>query len=131
VIVLDASAIFELVTRTARGSIVARRIADPDEGLHVPHLADLEVAQTLRRYERAADLDEDQAAEAFRAFLMLDLERHDHEPLLPRAWQLRANLTAYDAVYVALAEALEVPLVTCDARIARAPGLGRRVELVD
>lgn len=130
-IVLDASAIVELVTGTARGSSVALRIADPALGLHVPHLVDVEVLQALRRYERAAELEEGEATAALGAFLDLDLERHDHEPLLARAWELRANLSAYDAVYVALAEALDAPMVTCDARLARAPGLGRRVELVD
>lgn len=130
-IVLDASAIVELVTGTARGASVAARIADPAVGLHAPHLVDVEVLQALRRYQRAGELEEAGAAAALGAFLELDLERHGHEPLLARAWELRANLTAYDAVYVALAEALEAPMVTCDARLARAPGLGRRVELVD
>jgi predicted nucleic acid-binding protein len=131
VIVLDASAIFELVTRTARGSVVARRIADPEVALHAPHLVDLEVVQTLRRYERSAELDEGQAAEALRAFMDLDLERHEHAPLLARVWHLRENLTAYDAAYVALAEALDAKLVTCDARLARAPGMARRADLID
>jgi predicted nucleic acid-binding protein len=130
VIVLDASAIVELVTETARGVAVARRIDDPRVGLHAPHLVDVEVAQALRRYEGAGDLGGGRATAALHAFLELDLERHDHGPLLPRAWELRANLTAYDAVYVALAEALDVALVTCDARLARAPGLSRRVELI-
>ena len=130
-IVLDASAVVELVTGTERGASIARRIADPAVGLHAPHLIDVEVTQALRRYERGSDLEEGEAAAALGAFLELDLERHDHGPLLARVWQLRANLTAYDAVYVALAEALDAPMVTCDARLARAPGLGRRIELVD
>jgi predicted nucleic acid-binding protein len=59
----------------------------------------------------------------------LDLERHPHEPLLERIWALRKNLTAYDATYVALAEALNAILLTCDGKLARAPGLGKRIEL--
>jgi predicted nucleic acid-binding protein len=130
VIVLDASAVVELLLGTARGRAVAARIADPDLGLHVPHLADVEVAQALRRYEREGALDPDEARFAIDTLAELDLERHSHEPLLRRVWSLRENLTAYDAVYVALAEALDSKLVTCDARLSRAPGLSRRVELV-
>ena len=70
------------------------------------------------------------AAAALEDLRSLDLERHGHEPLLERVWALRDNLTAYDAVYVALAEALECTVLTCDGRLARAPGFSRRVELV-
>jgi predicted nucleic acid-binding protein len=127
---MDASAVVELVTATALGARVAARIADPEVGLHVPHLADVEVAQALRRWERAGELDAESAEAALSAYRQLDVERHAHEPLLARMWDLRQNLTAYDAVYVALAEALDARLITCDARLARAPGVARRVELV-
>jgi predicted nucleic acid-binding protein len=60
----------------------------------------------------------------------LDLQRHAHEPLLDRVWELRHNLSAYDAVYVALAEVLDTRVLTCDGRLARAPGVARCVELV-
>ena len=129
-IVLDASALVELLLGTRSGRTIGARIADPELALHVPHLADVEVAQALRRYVRDGDLEPDAAAEALELLRSLDLERHSHEPLLDRVWALRANLTAYDAVYVALAEALEATLLTCDARLARAPGLAGRVELV-
>jgi predicted nucleic acid-binding protein len=129
-IVLDASALVELLLGTKAGRAVATRIADPATSLHVPHLADVEVAQTLRRYVREGELDAASGAEALDDLRALDLERHSHEPLLGRVWALRPNLTAYDAVYVALAEALETRLVTCDGRLARAPGMARRVELV-
>jgi len=128
--VLDASALVELLLGTEAGRRVAVRIADPTLALHVPHLADVEVAQALRRYVREGALDRDSAAAALEDLRALDLERHSHEPLLERVWALRDNLTAYDAVYVALAEALECALLTCDGRLARAPGLSRRVELV-
>lgn len=129
-IVLDASALVELLLGTRLGGSIAGRIADPAVALHVPHLADVEVAQTFRRYVRSGELDEASAAGAIEDLRALDLERHAHEPLLDRVWALRDRLTAYDAVYVALAEALGATLVTCDAKLARAPGLGARVELV-
>lgn len=130
-IVLDASALVELLLGTDVGRTIADRIEDPAVGLHVPHLADVEVAQTLRRLWREGEIDAATAAEALVDLRDLDLERHSHEPLLERLWALRANLTACDAVYVALAEALETTLLTCDARLARAPGMSRRVTLVD
>ena len=105
-------------------------IADPADGLHVPHLADIEVAQALRRYVSERDIDEHTAATALDDFRALDLQRHAHEPLLDRVWDLRKNLTAYDAVYVALAEVLDDVLVTCDGPLSRAPGVAGRVVLV-
>jgi predicted nucleic acid-binding protein len=129
-IVLDASAVVELLLGTLLGRSVAARIAEPGLSLHVPHLVDVEVAQTLRRFVRSADLDAASAEQALEELRALDLERHSHEPLLDRVWALRGNLTAYDAVYVALAEALEATLLTCDGRLARAPGIRGRVVLV-
>ena len=129
-IVLDASALVELVLDTPAGRNIAARIADPSVGLHVPHLADVEVTQALRRYTREGEIDASAAAVALDDFRSLDLQRHAHEPLLDRVWKLRDNLSAYDAVYVALAEVLDTIVLTCDGRLARAPGLARRVERV-
>ena len=129
-IVLDASALVELLLGTSLGRSVAVRIADPEGSLHAPHLADVEVAQALRRYVRECEIDAGSAASALEDLRALDVQRHSHEPLLDRVWALRDNLTAYDAVYVALAEALGTTLLTCDGRLARAPGMARRVELV-
>ncbi len=128
-IVLDASALVELLLDTPTGRVIASRIADPALGLHVPHLADVEVVQALRRYANDGELDAAAAAVALEDLRALDLQRHDHEPLLDRVWELRHNLSAYDAVYVALAEVLDTKLLTCDGRLARAPGLARRAEL--
>lgn len=128
-IVLDASALVELLLGSELGRAVGARIADPELGLHAPHLADVEVAQALRRYVREGVLEAPAAEAALAELRALDLERHSHEPLLERVWALRENVTAYDAVYVALAEALDAPLLTCDGRLARAPGLRARVEL--
>ena len=130
-IVLDASCLVELLLGTPQGRAIATRIADPAVSLHVPHLADVEIAQTLRRLVRDKEIDADEAVMAIEDLRLLDLERHAHEPLLDRIWALRGNLSAYDAVYVALAEALDTTLLTCDRRLARAPGLAGRVELVD
>ena len=129
-IVLDASALVELLLGTSLGRTIAERIANPAAGLHMPHLADVEVAQALRRYVREGELDAGSAALALDDLRALDVQRHSHEPLLDRVWALRENLTAYDAVNVALAEALETTLLTCDGRLARAPGMARRVQLV-
>lgn len=129
-IVLDASALVELLLGTERGRTIAARIADPTLGLHVPHLLDVEITQTLRRYVRDGEVDATEAASALEDLHALDLERHAHEPLLDRMWALRQNLTAYDAAYVALAEALDTMVLTCDRKLARAPGMADRVELV-
>jgi predicted nucleic acid-binding protein len=129
-IVLDASAVVELVLGTEAGRSVGVRIADPSLSLHAPHLVDVEVTQALRRYVREGEIGAAEAAEALEGLRALDMERHAHEPLLDRVWELRANLTAYDAVYVALAEALNAVVLTCDSRLARAPGIKARIELV-
>jgi predicted nucleic acid-binding protein len=130
VIVTDASAVLELVLRTRRYPELARRILDPEESLHAPHLVDLEVAQVLRRYWLTGELTARRAEEALADLRDLQLERHPHEPLLARVWELRHNLTAYDAVYVALAEGLSAPLLTCDVRLGSAPAVRAQVEVV-
>lgn len=130
-IVLDASALVELVLGTEAGRRVAERIADPAVGLHAPHLVDVEVVQALRRLLHDKDIDSTMASMALEHFRALDLQRHAHEPYLDRVWALRQNLTAYDAVYVALAEVLDAVLLTCDARLANAPGKRARVEVVE
>ena len=129
-IVLDASALVELLLNTRAGQAVARRIADPNLGVHVPHLADIEVAQVLRRLASRGELKAAEASTAIEDLRSLDLQRHAHEPLLDRVWELRQNLSAYDAVYVALAEVLDTTVVTCDGRLARAPRAAKRVELI-
>ena len=128
--VLDASAAIELLLNTARGERIGRRLAADDEIVHVPHLVDVEVANVLRRYVSRGELDERRAALALEHWRSFDVERYPHEPFLPRVWRLRDNVSPYDAVYVALAEALGAVLVTGDRRLAAAPGLSVRVELV-
>jgi predicted nucleic acid-binding protein len=125
-IVIDASAVLELLL-TERGRAVGERALAVAERLHAPHLIDIEVVQTVRRLTLAKALTVRRAEETLTDFAALSVERHDHRTLIPRVWQLRDGLTAYDGAYVALAEALDAPLLTCDARLARAHGHRARV----
>ncbi|MEO5822633.1 MAG: type II toxin-antitoxin system VapC family toxin [Vicinamibacteraceae bacterium] len=129
-IVLDASAVLELLLGTPAGVEVGAHLVDSSVALHVPHLIDIEVAQVLRRYVREAQLSAADAADAIGDLRDLNLTRHAHEPLLDRIWDLRDNFSAYDAVYVALAEVLDASLVTCDRRLAHAPGMKKRAILI-
>jgi predicted nucleic acid-binding protein len=130
VIVVDASAILEVLLGTPDADRVAGRLFTPGETLHAPHLLDLEVAQVLRRYALAGDLEATRGVEALEDLADLPLTRYAHDLLLPRIWELRRNLTAYDAAYVALAEALAAPLVTRDAALASVRTHHARVELL-
>ena len=130
-IVLDASAMLALLLRTPGAAAIEARVLRRGETTHVPALLDLEVAQVLRRYASRGDVTPARAAIALDVLIGFPMERYAHEPLLRRIWALRESLTAYDAAYVALAEALRAPLVTCDARLARAPGVQAAVELFD
>jgi predicted nucleic acid-binding protein len=129
VIVVDASAVVELLLGSPGGATVRARIQRPDESLHAPHLLDVEVASVLRRYQLSGELSAEEGREALADLTGLDIARYPHEPLLPRVWELRTSVTAYDAVYLALAEILEAPLLTLDRRLARARGHGARVEV--
>jgi predicted nucleic acid-binding protein len=127
-LVVDTSAVVAvLVGRPPDRRLTDRLGADGD--LHVPHLLDVELLHALRRLVRTGQLSEERAADARADFAELAVVRYGQQPLADRAWELRDNLTAYDATFVALAEALAVPLVTCDARLARAPGHRAAVEL--
>ncbi len=95
----------------------------------MPHLTDVEVASSLRQYA-TSPAGAAAASDALGRYRALRLWRHRHEPLLARVWELRYNLSAYDAIYVALAERLDAPLFTCDRRLARAPGHAARIELL-
>jgi predicted nucleic acid-binding protein len=129
-IVLDASAAVELLCGLSLAGAVADRLADHEQAVHAPHLLGVEVAQVVRRYVQRGELRPERGAEALVDLADLDVVRHSHEPLLPAMWRLRQNLTAYDAAYVALAEVLDAPLVTLDARLAAAPGHNARVDLI-
>lgn len=129
--VLDASVMVEVLLNRLSVARLAPRLFDPDEELHAPHLIDLEVAQVLRRYQASGEMSPQRARQALITFAQMPLERHPHWPFLERIWELRRNLTAYDAAYVALAEVLGAPLLTCDRALASAPGHRAIVELVE
>lgn len=129
-IVVDASAVLEFLLQTALGSRVEARLLRDGDDLHAPHLLDVEITQALRRLVRAGEVDDERAAEALADLIEFDLRRHPHVDLLARAWELRDNLTAYDAIYVALAEALDGPLVTCDGRLGAASGCAVPLDVI-
>lgn len=128
-IVLDASAVIELLLQTARGRRIEARIFEGSELLNAPHLVDTEVLQVMRRLVIGRELTLAAADAAVRDLADLDLVRHGHEELAGRVWELRRNLGAYDATYLALAEALGATLVTCDRRFLRVPGRRAEVEV--
>jgi len=129
-IVLDASAAVEWLLGRPGAAQVSAQIADPDVSIHAPAILGVEVASALRGLSLGHHLSADRGALALADLAAADVDLHDPTPLLPRAWQLRHNLSAYDAAYVALAEVLGATLVTADARIARASGVDCRVVVV-
>ena len=129
-IVVDASALLEVLLRTPAAEAVERRLLASRQTLHAPHLLDVEVAQVIRRYALAGEIDPARGGEALADLGDFPLRRYPHDFLLSRVWDLRNSLTSYDAVYVALAEALDAALLTRDHRLAAAPGHSARVELV-
>jgi predicted nucleic acid-binding protein len=129
-IVVDASAILETLLRTPAATAVESWLFAPSQTLHVPHLLDVEVAQVVRRYAANREIDVERGRMALADLADFPLHRYPHDILLPRVWDLRNNLTAYDAIYVALAEVLDAPLLTRDKRLAASPGHYARIELV-
>lgn len=129
-IVLDASVVLEVLLRTSDATTVERRLLASAEALYAPHLLDVEVAQVVRRYFLRGDLTGNRGAEALSDLADLPVERFPHTALLPRIWDLRNNLTSYDAAYVALAEALDCTLVTRDRRLANSPMHTASVEVL-
>lgn len=130
-IVLDASAAIEWLIKSPAGTKVDRRLFSPATvTLHAPHLLDVEIAQVLRRYVREKMMTTSRGEEALQDLHDLPLNRYPHDILISRVWELRGVLTVYDAVYVALAELLDAPLLTCDRKIALASGHRATVEVI-
>ena len=125
-LVIDASVLVDalLVAGAARARLASAN-------LQAPELIDAELLSVLRRLVLAEQLPEPHALQALATSQQLGLRRHSSRLLWPRAWELRSNLSAYDALYVALAEQLDAPLLTADGRIARAPGLRCNVEVLE
>jgi predicted nucleic acid-binding protein len=129
-IVLDASALIELLLRGEGAEAVADRVFAPGVSLNAPHLIDLETAQVLRRYRLAGVISDSRAEEAFEDLAALSLQRYPHDILLPRIWELRHHATAYDAAYLALTEVLGATLLTRDRRLAAARGHRAMIDVV-
>jgi predicted nucleic acid-binding protein len=129
-IVVDASALLEILLHTPRAGQLIKRAFAAAERMHAPHLLDIEVVQVLRRLVQRKEITRARAEQALDDLENLVIERHAHPPLISRVWQLRESLTAYDGAYVALAEALAAPLLTCDAKLAGAHGHRASIELV-
>jgi predicted nucleic acid-binding protein len=130
VIVVDASAVLEVVLRTPAAAAVERGLHDIRDALHAPQIIDVEVAHVIRRLAHRAEIAVERGWLAPEAMADFPVRRYSHTDLLPRIWALRHNLSAYDAAYVALAEALGAPLATRDRRLAGSSGHRARIELV-
>ena len=128
-IVVDASIVVEVLLRSDAGAALEERLFEGDDPLHAPHLLDVEVAHALRRCALRGDIDERHGRDSFGDLTAMSIERHGHQPLLERIWQLRHNLTACDAAYLALAESLDAPLLTRDSALASVAGHHARVVL--
>lgn len=120
-IVVDASALLEVLLRTPSAEAMETRLFDePRQTLHAPYLLDIEVAQVLRRYAAIGEIDEQRGTAALADLADFPIRRYPHDFLLTRVWSLRRNFTAYDAAYVALAEALNARFLTRDQRLTAA-----------
>lgn len=128
-IVVDASVLVSALADDGPDGDTARRVLR-GKSLVAPEIVDLEVLSVVRKRHADGALDARRALFALRDLEELPMERVPHRPLLDRCWELRDTLTPYDASYVAVAEMVEAPLVTADARVARAPGVACSVELV-
>ena len=129
-IVADASAIIEFLLQTTLGMRIEERLYRDGDEIHAPHLLDVEVLSALRRLVRAREVPPDRAEEAIQDLGLLRIVRHAHLDLAGRAWELRHNFTAYDAMYVALAESLDATIVTCDGPLSAARGHSAFIEVI-
>ena len=118
-----------MLLESSKGARISGRVLAEGETLHAPHLVDLEVLQVLRRYTLSGDLTSERAGQALEDLMDMPLLRYPHMPFMGRIWELRTNMTAYDAAYIALAEVLPATFVTCDRRVATAGGHSARVEI--
>jgi predicted nucleic acid-binding protein len=128
--VIDASVLADYLAGSEHAEQSRSVLLARDGGLWAPHLIDAEVGHVLRRAVLAGELTAARAKAALVDLSEFPLRRAGHVGLLERAWELRGNVSFYDALYVALAERVDLPLVTLDARLARAPGVRATVEVI-
>ena len=129
-IVVDASALLEVLLRRPAADDVESWLRRPGQTIHAPHLIDVEVTQVVRRFAMRGEIDGQRGRTALADFSLISIERYPHDAFLFRAWELRNNFSAYDAMYVALAEVLDVPLITCDRRLANTAGHSASIEVL-
>ena len=127
-IVADASALLEVLLNMPAASGIRVQLFAEGQTIHAPHLLDLEILQALRRYDRTAAMGSLRAEQSLRAYADMRIRRYPHRILSRRIWELRHNFTAYDAAYIALAEALDAPLLTRDRALAS--GAGHRAKIL-
>ena len=130
-LVVDASAVVELLMASPIGSAIEDYVFSSGEPLAAPDLIDVEVLHVIRRFHRTGILTLQRSEQALEDFGDLAIRRYGHELLRPGMWRLRNSVTAYDAAYIALAELLEAPIVTCDGRMARSTGHDVTFQLFD
>ena len=130
-IVLDASVVVDLLLNTELvANAIADRVARESPALSAPYLLDAEVGQVLRRYALRREITPTRATAALRDLLTLPINRYEHAPLLERAFDLYENVTFYDALYLALAEGLDAPLLTRDQALAQVPRTHAIVDVI-
>lgn len=129
-IVVDASAVVEVLLKSERATSAQAAILDETGPVHAPHILDIEVLHVLRRYAACGEMAPDRAQAAIGILTDLPIRRYPHLLLLPRVWQLRHNVSAYDAAYLVLAEILGATLMTGDRRLAAAAEGFAEVELI-
>jgi predicted nucleic acid-binding protein len=120
----------EILLGGRRAAGIHARLAREEQAWHAPHLVEVEVCHVLRRLNLSRQMTDLRGRQALRDFSALGLSLHEHGSLLSRAWGLRANLSAYDAMYVALAEGLCAPLFTLDAKLAKTTGHAAKIEVL-
>jgi len=128
--VVDASVLTEYLGEAERAGVARRRLLADRAALWAPHLVDAEVGHALRRGVRLGEIGAVTARDALDSLIEMPLRRVRHRELIPRAWELRENVSFYDALYVSLAELLGQPLVTFDDRLARANGIKAEIEIL-
>jgi predicted nucleic acid-binding protein len=125
-IVLDASIVVEILNNGAMADSIRNELARRDESFIAPHLIDVEVVSAIRRLVVGQRIDAHRSGQFLAGLAALPAERYAHTPLIGRVWELRHNFTAYDAMYIALAEATDSVLYTCDEKLRR----GHRARVV-